>query len=101
MGNSLQNDIRVSFLRYSIVGVNDDEGPPVPIPNTVVKLIGVDNTRREAAREDRSMPTQRKDSHLCGCFFFAFFLSDFTVCLNLYKEGRNMPIYYRPTKEFP
>ena len=57
MGNSLRNDKRVSFLRYSIVGVNDDEGPPVPIPNTVVKLIGVDNTRREAAREDRSMPT--------------------------------------------
>ena len=57
MGNSLRNDKRVSCKRYSIVGVNDDEGPPVPIPNTVVKLIGVDNTWREAAREDRSMPT--------------------------------------------
>ena len=40
------------------VGAYDDEGPPVPIPNTVVKLIRADNTWREAAREDRSVPTQ-------------------------------------------
>ena len=40
-----------------LVGVNDDEGPPVPIPNTVVKLISAENTWREAAREDRSAPT--------------------------------------------
>ena len=57
MGNSLRNDKRVSCKRYSIVGVNDDEGPPVPIPNTVVKLISAENTWREAAREDRSTPT--------------------------------------------
>ena len=41
-----------------IVGVNNGEDPPVPIPNTEVKLIRVDNTWREAAREDRSAPTQ-------------------------------------------
>ena len=40
-----------------LVGVNDDEGPPVPIPNTVVKLISAENTWREAARDDRSAPT--------------------------------------------
>ena len=28
----------------SVVGVYDDEGPPVPIPNTVVKLIRAENT---------------------------------------------------------
>ena len=39
------------------VGAYDDEGPPVPIPNTVVKLIRAENTWREAAREDRSVPT--------------------------------------------
>ena len=44
-------------LRFE-VGVNDDEGPPVPIPNTVVKLIRAENTWREAARKDRSVPTQ-------------------------------------------
>ena len=41
----------------AIVGVDSDEGPPVPIPNTVVKLISAENTWREAAREDRSAPT--------------------------------------------
>ena len=56
------NDLRVNkrdtVKRSIAVGVNDDEGPPVPIPNTVVKLIRAENTWREAAREDRSMPTQ-------------------------------------------
>ena len=39
------------------VGVNCDEVPPVPIPNTEVKLIYVENTWLATAREDRSMPT--------------------------------------------
>ena len=42
------------------VGVNDDEGPPVPIPNTEVKLARADNTWLETAREDRSTPTLKK-----------------------------------------
>ena len=33
------------------VGVDCDEGPPVPIPNTEVKLICADNTWRATARE--------------------------------------------------
>ena len=33
-----------------IVSVINDEGPPVPIPNTVVKLICADNTWLETAR---------------------------------------------------
>ena len=40
-----------------IVGVNDEEVPPVPIPNTVVKLFGAEDTWRETARENRAMPT--------------------------------------------
>ena len=40
-----------------LVGVDDVEGPPVPIPNTVVKLNSAENTWLEAAREDRSTPT--------------------------------------------
>ena len=47
-------------LRVTTVGVNNDEDPPVPIPNTEVKLIGADNTRRATAREDRSMPTPKR-----------------------------------------
>ena len=34
-------------------GVDYDENPPVPIPNTVVKLIRAENTWRAASREDR------------------------------------------------
>ena len=45
-----------------IVGVNDEEVPPVPIPNTVVKLFGAEDTWRETARENRAMPTF---SHIC------------------------------------
>ena len=44
--------------KHGLVGVNDGEGPPVPIPNTVVKLIRAEDTWLEAARENRSMPTQ-------------------------------------------
>ena len=41
-----------------IVGANDGEGPPVPIPNTEVKLARVEDTWLETARENRKMPTQ-------------------------------------------
>ena len=66
-GNTSSNLVRVTSdlrvrKRYCDkqyrVGAYDDEGPPVPIPNTVVKLIRAENTWREAAREDRSVPTQ-------------------------------------------
>ena len=42
------------------VGVDYGEVPPVPIPNTEVKLISADNTWLETAREDRYSPTQSK-----------------------------------------
>ena len=44
-----------------IVGVNGDEGTPVPIPNTVVKLVYGDNTWLATAREDNSTRTQNAD----------------------------------------
>ena len=44
------------------VGVIDAEGPPVPIPNTEVKLCRAENTWLEAAREDRYSPTQQPRS---------------------------------------
>ena len=43
---------------HNIVGVDGGEGPPVPIPNTEVKLTCADNTWRATAREDRKTPTQ-------------------------------------------
>ena len=45
-----------------IVGVNGDEGTPVPIPNTVVKLVYGDNTWLATAREDNSSRTLNPDS---------------------------------------
>ena len=53
-----------------LVGVFSDEGPLVPIPNTVVKLISADNTWLEAAREDKAMPTQYhlSSSKVVNCF---------------------------------
>ena len=44
-------------MKQRIVGLTNGEGPPVPIPNTEVKLTSADNTSRETVREDRSKPT--------------------------------------------
>ena len=55
--------MKVQAFTKRIVGVYDEEVPPVPIPNTVVKLLGAENTWLETARENRAMPT------------FSFFIS--------------------------
>ena len=44
------------------VGSTNAEGPPVPIPNTEVKLCSADNTLLATAREDRSEPTPAERS---------------------------------------
>ena len=41
----------------SQVSVFNSEGPPVPIPNTEVKLVCAENTWLETAWENRSMLT--------------------------------------------
>ena len=41
-------------------GGNSEEDPPVPIPNTEVKLFSADGTWRGTARESRTLPEQRK-----------------------------------------
>ena len=51
-----------------IVGVFNGEGPPVPIPNTEVKLTSADNTCLETDREDRSMPTLKNRCIRSGSF---------------------------------
>ena len=54
-----------------IVGVDYNEGPPVPIPNTEVKLISAEDTWLETARDNRKMPTQiflnSSAGRACGC----------------------------------
>ena len=69
-------------MHTNIVGDEGKEGPPVPMPNTEVKLFSVDDTWRVTARESRTLPTQkakhieRYASHIflnssvgraCGC----------------------------------
>ena len=44
------------------VGFYCGEGPPVPFPNTEVKLTCADNTRLETAREDMAKPTQTENT---------------------------------------
>ena len=57
-----ENDTRIVAL-FSFEGTSkeksgDDskEDPPVPMPNTEVKLFHVDDTWRETARESRQLP---------------------------------------------
>ena len=47
-----------SLKVHQIVSIFNAKGPPVPIPNTEVKLCCADNTCLETSREDRSMLTQ-------------------------------------------
>ena len=51
---------------YTISGDNGERDPPVPIPNTEVKLSSAENTWLVTAREDREMPT--RSIHPNGCF---------------------------------
>ena len=55
------------------VGAYGNEVTPVPIPNTEVKLIHVDDTWLATARETKSVPTLKKDC-VCSPFCFAYFL---------------------------
>ena len=66
------------------VGVDDAEGPPVPIPNTEVKLSGAENTWLATARENREMPTQ--SIHPEGCI--ALYSS---IAQSVVRVYRNVP----------
>ena len=52
--NELYSVLKVQAFK---VGVYNSEGPPVPIPNTVVKLIRAEDTWRATAWKNRSVPT--------------------------------------------
>ncbi len=57
----IKYDIIVKSSKHGdkLVGIDYDEGPPVPIPNTEVKLIRADNTWLEAARNDKFCQHQK------------------------------------------
>ena len=48
------------------VSATNAEGPPVPIPNTEVKLCSGDNTLRETVREDSSVLTSEESREICS-----------------------------------
>ena len=54
--------MKVGYTRYTLTAVSvfSGEGPPVPIPNTVVKITCADNTWLATARKDRAMLTHLK-----------------------------------------
>ena len=56
---------------FNISGDNGIEVPPVPIPNTEVKLYSADDTWWETARESRSLPDNiflnSSVGRACGC----------------------------------
>ena len=63
-----------SFQNFKrIVGAYGNEVTPVPIPNTEVKLIYVDDTWLVTARETKSVPTLLKDCFLQSFFIFNSF----------------------------
>ena len=43
-------------LAANLIGVDDAEGSPVPIPNTEVKLCGAENSALATRCENREMP---------------------------------------------
>ena len=56
-------------IRKKRSGDDGEEDPPVPIPNTEVKLFSADGTWRETARESRTLPEQKmKPSLVNGGF---------------------------------
>ena len=59
-GNVVQYSVNNDLLKE--VSVTNAEGPPVPIPNTEVKLCSGENTLRETVREDSSMLTSTKEA---------------------------------------
>ena len=66
----------IQFSGYiPAVGVFNGEGPPVPIPNTEVKLTSADDTCLETDRENRSTPTQSRSNER----LFFYFMKPFAV----------------------
>ena len=59
---NIQGSIKKNLEKKIRVSVTNAEGPPVPIPNTEVKLCSGDNTLRATAREDSSMLTLTEGS---------------------------------------
>ena len=67
---TLNRIVPVAFgLRGRLIsGDYSEEDPPVPISNTVVKLLSADDTWRAAAWESRTSPVLSESSSEKDCF---------------------------------
>ncbi len=65
-------------------GDNGEEDPPVSIPNTEVKLFSAEDTWRETAWENRSLPVLEKSS---SRKWTAFFMRGKSGCPKRDSEG--------------
>lgn len=77
------------FWYIRIVGVNDAEGPPVPISNTEVKLSRAEDTCLETDRENRSTPTQETASE--RVLFFVMYRLTADDWMGRGNPGRGSP----------
>ena len=91
---SLHEVLRAQAFNH-ISGDDSQGGPPVPMPNTVVKPLYAESTRLETVREDRALPVGRASCsrYAAGCFSFLFFLSLFVPSpfLKLARPQRKIP----------
>ena len=69
--------------RYNSIGVDDAEGPPVPIPNTEVKLSGAEDSALATRCENREMP-------IFVASFFFFDEADFYGRLFFLENGTSV-----------
>ena len=67
-----RNSCGIITLVVEKVGVDDAEGPPVPIPNTEVKLSCAENSALATRCENREMPTLKVSTQQGGRFFMLF-----------------------------
>ena len=81
------------FVLQFIVGVYYAEGPPVPIPNTVVKLTRAENSWRAASRENRSTPTSFQPLTYVGGLFYLF-LCIFIIMTIPFNFVKNNAIWF-------
>ncbi len=56
------------------------EGPPVPIPNTEVKLAGAEDTWLETARENKFSPTLNETTRNSGGFLLPVSIFGDSLC---------------------
>ena len=68
----VDNRVNARYM-VTIVSAYYVEGPPVPIPNTEVKLIGAEDTWRATARENRTALTFKTQPSNRAVVFLHFY----------------------------